>query len=674
MKTKLLLCSIFVFQLTFSQTSVPGGIVNGTWNLAGSPYNIQGSIQIVNGDSLIIQPGVTVNFQGTYKLLVLGKLIAIGTATDTITFTAANSTTGWRGIRFDNTPSTNDTSRIMYCKVQYGNATGSYAPDQVGGGIYLMNFSKALISNSTIANCRADNSGGGIYCTNSSPIIVNNTISNNSTGMGGGIYCDGGSLSITNNTISYNSAVHGAGILCSTGTPNISNNIISYNTANGEGGGIYCAGANPTIINNTITFNIADGGGGIHSYGATISNNTISNNYAKFGGGIECAVNPIIINNIISDNTANETSYSLYHGGGGIYSEGNPTIMDNTISNNNSGTSGGGIKFSPFLGPNKDTTILTNNHISNNTSANFGGGINISSEFTNDSDTMNIFIVTNNTITNNKVAAPTGGGGAIYNSYVERLNVTNNTITNNSASMGGALYCLNSSPTFINCILHGNTDSISGPQVFLYDEPSDPSFFYCDIEGGSAAFELNGNFYTGTYQNNLDIDPLFVSPSGGSGTGFDGLSADWSLQAGSPCIDTGDPNGTYPAADIAGNPRVAGSLIDIGAYEFPLVTGIANIKNNSEINFYPNPSSGKFTFHSSNGNTSQIEIFNVLGEKIYNIPLTPLSNWRRAGAEVAAEFEVDLTGCPKGIYFAKLILITSQGKEKKNLTEKILIQ
>src|ERR1035437_8206879 len=111
MKKHLLFTLLVIVNINcFASTSVPGGIVNGTWTLAGSPYNVQGSIQIVNGDSLIIQPGVTVNFQGAYKFLVLGKIKAIGTVTDSITFTANDTTVGWSGMRFDNTPVSNDSS------------------------------------------------------------------------------------------------------------------------------------------------------------------------------------------------------------------------------------------------------------------------------------------------------------------------------------------------------------------------------------------------------------------------------------------------------------------------------------------------------------------------------------------------------------------------------------
>jgi hypothetical protein len=131
MKTKNILLAMvaaatFNFQFLTSNliasTIVPAGNVSGTWTLAGSPYNVQGSIQILDGTTLTIQPGVTVNFQGMYKLNVQGRLLAIGTLSDTINFTAANTTNGWRGIRFDNTPTTNDTSKIVYCKLQYGKA------------------------------------------------------------------------------------------------------------------------------------------------------------------------------------------------------------------------------------------------------------------------------------------------------------------------------------------------------------------------------------------------------------------------------------------------------------------------------------------------------------------------------------------------------------------------
>ena len=86
---------ILMYSFSFAQTIISAGNVSGTWTFAGSPYLIQGAIMIPNDSSLTIEPGVTVNFQGSYKLYVQGRLLAIGAVADTITFIAADSTIGW---------------------------------------------------------------------------------------------------------------------------------------------------------------------------------------------------------------------------------------------------------------------------------------------------------------------------------------------------------------------------------------------------------------------------------------------------------------------------------------------------------------------------------------------------------------------------------------------------
>ena len=98
---------------------------------------------------MTIEPGVEVIFQGHYKFNVQGRLLSIGTQSDTITFIAADTVTGWHGIRFINTPNTNDTSKIVYCLFKYGKAnTGDYTSlDRSGGAILISGFNKVFISN-----------------------------------------------------------------------------------------------------------------------------------------------------------------------------------------------------------------------------------------------------------------------------------------------------------------------------------------------------------------------------------------------------------------------------------------------------------------------------------------------------------------------------------------------
>ena len=98
-----------------ASTVINAGNVSGNWNITGSPYLINGNITILIGTTLTIDAGVTVQFQGHYGLFVQGRLLAQGTPTNKITFTAASTSTGWSGIRFVSTPATNDTSFITSC-------------------------------------------------------------------------------------------------------------------------------------------------------------------------------------------------------------------------------------------------------------------------------------------------------------------------------------------------------------------------------------------------------------------------------------------------------------------------------------------------------------------------------------------------------------------------------
>ncbi|MCP3104946.1 right-handed parallel beta-helix repeat-containing protein [Myxococcus sp. K15C18031901] len=64
-------------------TEVPGGVITSdtTWTLAGSPWNIQGTLTIPQGVTLTLEPGVSVTSWGSTvrKVEVLGSLVAVGT-------------------------------------------------------------------------------------------------------------------------------------------------------------------------------------------------------------------------------------------------------------------------------------------------------------------------------------------------------------------------------------------------------------------------------------------------------------------------------------------------------------------------------------------------------------------------------------------------------------------
>lgn len=67
------------------------GSIAGTM-LAGKTYTVSCDIYVNKGDSLVIQPGVTINFQNKSGLIVKGNLFSLGTANNPIWFTVAGQT------------------------------------------------------------------------------------------------------------------------------------------------------------------------------------------------------------------------------------------------------------------------------------------------------------------------------------------------------------------------------------------------------------------------------------------------------------------------------------------------------------------------------------------------------------------------------------------------------
>ncbi len=295
-------------------TVVAAGNVSGTWTLANSPYHINGEIIIPNDSTLTIEPGVEVVFMGHYKLNVQGRLLAIGSKKDSIRFTAEDKNAGWHGVRFINTPNTNDTSKLIYCSFKYGKAnTGvNTGDDRRGGAIFIHGFGKIIVSNSLFefnmnnGEISVATGGSAIYIESASPLIKNNTFLNNEGTTDCSILCVYSNAAILNNVFSNNKGCHGP-IFCYYNAPTVSGNIISNNITTRAGGGIFTMSSNTIITNNIIinnqSFGIEGEGGGIKCWmddKSKIINNTIVNNSASHGGGFCCNNNadPILINNI----------------------------------------------------------------------------------------------------------------------------------------------------------------------------------------------------------------------------------------------------------------------------------------------------------------------------------------------------------------------------------------
>jgi hypothetical protein len=250
------------------QTNIPAGNVSGIWTLVNSPYFVDGEITIPNGETLTIEPGVRIVFTGHYKFNIQGRLLAIGTVNDTIRFTAQDPSTGWHSLRFNNTPGSNDTSKIVYCSLKYGKADTGSDVDRCGGAILIKNFSKVLISNCLIdSNMQYGNvsstGGGGIALWTASPTITNCEFKAN-TGVFASaiiIYFSSNALIINNHF--HNNTGHGLINMGVGSAALLINNLIENNTSTGLAHGIlhFEGGSSKAIfINNTIVNNKCGGG------------------------------------------------------------------------------------------------------------------------------------------------------------------------------------------------------------------------------------------------------------------------------------------------------------------------------------------------------------------------------------------------------------------------------
>ncbi|MEW5802235.1 MAG: HYR domain-containing protein [bacterium] len=290
-------------------------------------------------------------------------------------------------------------------------------------------------------------------------------------------------------------------------------------------------GANGVLIDGfTIRNGKSQRGGGVFceslepdSYTIAILNCTIENNTSRYGGGLylsNCI--PEIRNCIIQNNTSDEL-------GGGIYcSCGEGTIQNNEIIQNISGKDGAGV-YGEFWG--RDLTFQNNLVYENSATIGSGAGLCLVDS-------------SNPAISNNKVVENVSGtsGAGIYLSNCSPV-LTNNTIARNLSQAGNYydLFCSNALPTITNCIIWCKLSYMESFATRGFPL-SEIEVTYSDIFTGTGIIPA---FKNGT--GNISQPPEFTE--------------DYRLEAGSDCIDAGNPDVTFADRDTTAN--------DMGAYGGP---------------------------------------------------------------------------------------------------------
>ena len=491
----------------YAYTEVGGPIISDTtWTLSNNPYIVIASVEVWEGVTLTIEPGVTVKFNSGNKLQINGELIAQGASNNPITFTSnqVNPTPGdWGNIEFTSTAITTamdangnyiSGSILQYCVVEYAGGNADNA-------IYAHSL---LINNCTIKN----NDARGVYNPGSmnSPSIVSNSVIkynnlvvssyNLEDGYGGGAYVTNGIISnntITNNTTKNSAFDFGAGGGIYADECAVNNNIIAENQIknDGIGGGIYAL--NSTLNGNTVSSNLLEGGegGGVNTRDSIISNNIVSSNQ---GGGI------------VTYNSSMDFNTITYNENIGIYSEGTyVTVTNNLIDRNN----GQGIKIRT------DISSIEKNTIINNSASFCGGGL-----YNEGGSTQ---------IKDNFIGGNTAKFGGGYCNIAGDLLLQDNFIINNTATDSGGGIFLNvlSYPMVISNTIAGNLALNEGGGIFLIDNFHSGGFYFNNIVhnkvagtgGYGAGIYINGtsNFMYNTVVGNVGlINPL------ASGMGIEG--------------------------------------------------------------------------------------------------------------------------------------------------------
>lgn len=325
---------------------------------------------------------------------------------------------------------------------------------------------------------------------------------------------------------------------------------------------------NVTIKNGTITEDNVDAlytpeGADSNLYNGTINGGAIN---------IDFDASATFINSIIADS---KTTVQ----GGGINNSGTLTLDKTIVSGHNSGDNAGGIY-------NTGTLTIRNSAIINNLAdaaapdiiEGGGGGVLNEAGAT--------LIMVNSTVSGNKSASgtnqdgPGDGGGGILSRGITRI--INSTIVNNSAQVGSGIY---SETTTANTILYntivGNNNGSPDLDGF-FDSRS--AFNLVSNANGSILDASKGNIVGGATTQRID---LLIGPLQDNG----GATLTHALLSGSLAIDAGDNSMVdftlffpdTPALDQRGLQRIAGEIIDIGAYEFgaTAVTIIPTIDTNN---------------------------------------------------------------------------------------------
>ncbi len=309
------------------------------------------------------------------------------------------------------------------------------------------------------------------------------------------------------------------------------------------------------------------GGGILMDEGGTVTNCIVSGNSANTeGGGIYCSMGGVLDDCQVVGNHANECGGGISLGMGGA-------LLNSTVTSNSCGdfVEGGGV----FDGEGGGVYIYKAGSVSNctitaNSADYMGGGVVFIS-----GGTMDRCVISDNTVEED------GGGVSFSGNPSAGIGILKNSLVsgNLSGSNGGGVDFFGDGILY-SCTIAGNTTAGEGGGV---DAASHGVLTNCIVFGNSADGTENNISGSGTFSHtcspglsgdgNLNADPQFIDTAAGN----------YRLGYGSPCQNAGTNLAVLGSTDLDGNPRIADSRVDLGAYEYPAGLFVNMTNENAEV-------------------------------------------------------------------------------------------
>ncbi|MGV3696867.1 choice-of-anchor Q domain-containing protein [Flavobacterium sp.] len=331
------------------------------------------------------------------------------------------------------------------------------------------------------------------------------------------------------------------------------------------------------------------------------------------GAGFNIANN--LGGNITINNCVIYDNYAYRTGGGALIDASIVTFNDTQFLYNSSFDYGGGAIYSGNV---SSSTITLNRCRFTGNSSRSGAVI----VFDGNSLVFDRCIITNNTTTSHDMIST----GTNSNFKISNTLIAGNLLTSNTSSIIESGAASGTLRDIVNCTIVHNRSSVTSVNPAIRSLNLPIRVYNSIVYENSGAGQITSGcvvqncILSGTYATAVDsyfTNPNFIAPATLASAPFDAtVGYNYALMLGSPGINTGNNtriNGLN--FDVAGNNRIFGTTVDIGAYERDTNLATEDLRPSNEAFFY-NSFDGELVVTDSQYHDEDVMAFDISGKLV----------------------------------------------------------